>query len=415
MESLSTFWLSVLLFVLILASAFFSASETSMMALNRYRLKTLSSKNNLQAQRVERLLKNIDYLIGGILLGNNFVNILAASIATLLALKIWGEGSVIIASLVLTLVILIFAENTPKTFAAKNPEKIALPVSWLLELLIKIFKPLIYLISFISKSILNLLGLKNISKDILNSEELRMAVVDSKSVLSKNYQNMLLNIIDLEKVKVDDIMIPHHELVSADINNEEELFEQLKRIQHTRLLIFDGSENNIIGTIHMRDVVNIYAKDEINIAKIKEVIREPYFIPEGTPLSQQLEHFKTQKRRLGIVVDEYGEVQGMVVLDDILEEIVGQFTSSQGESINEINIQSDGSYLIDPRVSIRELNIELKVSLPFDNAKTLNGLILEQLQSFPQHNVSFKVDSLIIEIVQVNKQGIKLVRITKVN
>ena len=385
------------------------------MALNRYRLKTLSSKNNLQAQRVERLLKNIDYLIGGILLGNNFVNILAASIATLLALKIWGEGSVIIASLVLTLVILIFAENTPKTFAAKNPEKIALPVSWLLELLIKIFKPLIYLISFISKSILNLLGLKNISKDILNSEELRMAVVDSKSVLSKNYQNMLLNIIDLEKVKVDDIMIPHHELVSADINNEEELFEQLKRIQHTRLLIFDGSENNIIGTIHMRDVVNIYAKDEINIAKIKEVIREPYFIPEGTPLSQQLEHFKTQKRRLGIVVDEYGEVQGMVVLDDILEEIVGQFTSSQGESINEMNIQDDGSYLVDPRVSIRELNAELKVKLSFDNAKTLNGLILEHLQSFPQHNVSFKVDSLIIEIVQVNKQGIKLVKITKVN
>ncbi|MDC1417920.1 CNNM domain-containing protein [Candidatus Thioglobus sp.] len=415
MESLSTFWLSVLLFVLILASAFFSASETSMMALNRYRLKTLSSKNNLQAQRVERLLKNIDYLIGGILLGNNFVNILAASIATLLALKIWGEGSVIIASLALTLVILIFAENTPKTFAAKNPEKIALPASWLLDLLIRIFKPLIYLISLISKSILNFLGLKNISKDILNSEELRMAVVDSKSVLSKSYQNMLLNIIDLEKVKVDDIMIPHHELVSADINNEEELFEQLKRIQHTRLLIFDGSENNIIGTIHMRDVVNIYARDEINMAKIKEIIREPYFIPEGTPLSQQLEHFKTQKRRLGIVVDEYGEVQGMVVLDDILEEIVGQFTSSQGESIDEINIQSDGSYLVDPRISIRELNTKLKVSLPFDNAKTLNGLILEQLQSFPQHNVSFKVDSLIIEIVQVNKQGVKLVKITKVN
>ena len=415
MESLSTFWLSVLLFVLILASAFFSASETSMMALNRYRLKTLSSKNNLQAQRVERLLKNIDYLIGGILLGNNFVNILAASIATLLALKIWGEGSVIIASLALTLVILIFAENTPKTFAAKNPEKIALPASWLLDLLIKIFKPLIYLISLISKSILNSLGLKNISKDILNSEELRMAVVDSKSVLSKSYQNMLLNIIDLEKVKVDDIMIPHHELVSADINNEEELFEQLKRIQHTRLLIFDGSENNIIGTIHMRDVVNIYARDEINMAKIKEIIREPYFIPEGTPLSQQLEHFKTQKRRLGIVVDEYGEVQGMVVLDDILEEIVGQFTSSQGESIDEINIQSDGSYLVDPRISIRELNAKLKVSLPFDNAKTLNGLILEQLQSLPQHNVSFKVDSLIIEIVQVNKQGVKLVKITKVN
>ena len=415
MESLSTFWLSVLLFLLIIASAFFSASETSMMALNRYRLRALSAKNNTQAKRVEKLLKKIDYLIGGILLGNNFVNILAASIATLLSIKLWGEGSVIIASLVLTLVILIFAENTPKTFAAKNPEKIALPASWLLEILIKIFKPLIYLISVISQFILQLFGLKNVSKDILNSEELRMAVKDSKSQMSKNYQNMLLNIIDLEKVKVEDIMIPHHELVSADANNEDELFEQFKRIQHNRLLLFEGSENNIIGTIHMRDILNIYAKEEINVSKIKELIREPYFIPEGTPLSQQLEHFKKQKRRLGIVVDEYGEVKGMVVLDDILEEIVGQFTSSQGETIEEIKIQDDGSYLADPRISIRELNSELNVKLPFDSAKTLNGLILEQLQSFPQHNVSLKIDPLIIEIIQVSKQGIKLVKITKIN
>ena len=386
-----------------------------MMALNRYRLKALSAKNNAQAKRVEKLLNKIDYLIGGILLGNNFVNILAASIATLLSLKLFGEGSVIIASLVLTLVILVFAENTPKTFAAKNPEKIALPASWILEILIKIFKPLIYLISIISKFILKLLGLKNVSKDILNSEELRMAVKDSKSQMSKNYQSMLLNIIDLEKVKVEDIMIPHHELVSADANDEEELFEQFKRIQHNRLLLFEGSENNIIGTIHMRDILNIYAKEEINLSKIKEFIREPYFIPEGTPLSQQLEHFKKQKRRLGIVVDEYGEVKGMVVLDDILEEIVGQFTSSQGETIEEIQIQSDGSYLVDPRVSIREINTELNVKLPFDSSKTLNGLILEQLQSFPQHNLSLKIDSLIIEIIQVSKQGIKLVKITKIN
>jgi len=415
LESLSTFWLSVLLFVLILASAFFSASETSMMAINRYRLKSLSAKNNHQAKRVEKLLKNIDYLIGGILLGNNFVNILAASITTLLAIKLWGEGSVILASLTLTVIILIFAETTPKTYAAKNPEKIALPASWFLEVLIKVFRPLIFLISYISKSILKLFGLKNINNDILNSEELRIAVVDSKPMLSKNYRKMLLNIIDLEKAKVEDIMIPHHELVSVDINNEDEIFEQLKRVQHTRLLIFDGSENNIIGTIHMRDVVNVYAKDEMDISAIKELIREPYFIPEGTPLSHQLEHFKNQKRRLGIVVDEYGEVQGMVVLDDILEEIVGQFTSSQGESINEINLQDDGSYLVDPRISIREINSALKVKLPFDNAKTLNGLILEHLQSFPQHNVSLKIESLIIEIIQVNKQGIKLVKINKIN
>ena len=415
MESLSTFWLSVLLFILILASAFFSSSETSMMAINRYRLKTLISKNNVQAKRVEKLLNNLDYLIGAILLGNNFVNILAASIATLLSIKLYGEGSVIIASIVLTIVILIFAENTPKTFAAKNPEKIALPASWLLELIIKLFKPIIYLISFISVSILKIFGLKSENKDNLNSDELRMAVKDSKSMMTSNYQRMLLNIIDLEKVKVEDIMIPHNELVIADIDDEDELFDQFKRIQHNRLLIFEGSENNIIGTIHMRDVVNSYAKGGVEMSQIKELIREPYFIPEGTPLSQQLEHFKSQKRRLGIVVDEYGEVQGMVVLDDILEEIVGQFTSSQGESIDEITLQEDGSYLVDPKISIRELNSELKIKLPFDNAKTLNGLILEQLQSFPQHNVSLKINPLIIEIIQVSKQGVKLVKITKLN
>ena len=385
------------------------------MAINRYRLKTLISKNNVQAKRVEKLLNNLDYLIGAILLGNNFVNILAASIATLLSIKLYGEGSVIIASIVLTIVILIFAENTPKTFAAKNPEKIALPASWLLELIIKLFKPIIYLISFISVSILKIFGLKSENKDNLNSDELRMAVKDSKSMMTSNYQRMLLNIIDLEKVKVEDIMIPHNELVIADIDDEDELFDQFKRIQHNRLLIFEGSENNIIGTIHMRDVVNSYAKGEVEMSQIKELIREPYFIPEGTPLSQQLEHFKSQKRRLGIVVDEYGEVQGMVVLDDILEEIVGQFTSSQGESIDEITLQEDGSYLVDPKISIRELNSELKIRLPFDNAKTLNGLILEQLQSFPQHNVSLKINPLIIEIIQVSKQGVKLVKITKLN
>jgi Mg2+/Co2+ transporter CorB len=209
-------------------------------------------------------------------------------------------------------------------------------------------------------------------------------------------------------------MVPHNELVSVDINNEVELFDQLKRIQHNRLLIFEESENNIIGTIHMRDIVNLYAKDEITVTAIKELIREPYFIPEGTPLSMQLEHFKTQKRRLGLVVDEYGEVKGMAVLEDILEEIVGQFTSNQGETIEEINQQKDGSYLVDPRISIRELNKALKIKLPYESAKTLNGLILENLQSFPQHNVSLKIEPLIIEIVQVSKQGVKLVRINKI-
>jgi len=385
-----------------------------MMAINRYRLKTLSAKNNPQAKKVEKLLGNVEHLIGGILLGNNLVNILAASITTILTLKLWGEGSVIFTSLLLTLVILIFAETTPKTYAANNPEKVALPAALILEYIIKIFKPIIWLISYVSQIILKPFDLKNSNKDNLNSEELRMAVVDSKSIISKNYRKMLLNIIDLEKVKVEDIMVPHNELVSVDINNEIELFDQLKRIQHTRLLIFKESENNIIGTIHMRDVVNLYARDEISIQAIKGIIREPYFIPEGTSLSVQLEHFKNQKRRLGLVVDEYGEVKGMAVLEDILEEIVGQYTSNQGETIEEIDQQEDGSYLVDPRINIRELNKVLKIKLPYDNATTLNGLILENLQSFPQHNVSLKIEPIIIEIVQVSKQGIKLVRINKI-
>ena len=385
-----------------------------MMAINRYRLKTLSAKNNAQAKRVEKLLGNIEHLIGGILLGNNFVNILAASITTIIALKLWGEGSVIFASLVLTLVILIFAETAPKTYAANNPEKVALPAAIVLEFIIKIFKPIIWLISNTSQIILRPLGLNQRSKDKLSSEELRMAVIDSKSVIAKNYQKMLLNIIDLEKVRVEDIMIPHHELISVDINNKDELFEQLKRIQHTKLIIFDGTEDNIIGTIHMRDVVNLYAKNEASVDTIKELIREPYFIPEGTSLSSQLEHFKKQKRRLGMVVDEYGEIKGMVALEDILEEIVGQFTSNQGESIQEITQQEDGSYLVDPRIKIRELNNILKSDLPYGHATTLNGLILEHLKSFPQNNVSLKIEPLIIEIVQVSSHGVKLVKIKKI-
>ena len=385
-----------------------------MMAINRYRLKTLIEKHNAKAKRVEKLLDNVEHLIGGILLGNNFVNILAASITTILALKLWGEGSVIYASLVLTLVILIFAETAPKTYAANNPEKVALPAAIILEFIIKLFKPIIWLISNTSQIILKPFGLNNNTKDKLTSEELRMAVIDSKSMIARNYQKMLLNIIDLEKVRVEDIMIPHNELISVDINNEDELFEQLKRMQHNKLILFDKTEDNIIGTIHMRDIVNLYAKNEVTMDNINKLIRKPYFIPEGTNLSSQLEHFKKQKRRLGMVVDEYGEIKGMVVLEDILEEIVGQFTSNQGESVQEVTQQEDGSYLVDPKISIRELNNIIKSDLPYGHAKTLNGLILEHLQSLPQHNVSFKIESLIIEIMQVSKQGVKLVKINKI-
>jgi Mg2+/Co2+ transporter CorB len=415
LESLSTFWLSIILFGLILSSAFFSSAETSMMAINRYRLKVLS-KNNKNAKRTEHLLNDLDCLIGTILLGNNFVNIFASSIATILAIKLWGEGSIVLASLALTFIILVFAETTPKTFAAKNPEKIALPASIVIAALIKLFKPFVWLIAQLSIMILALFGMKNKpNNNLISSEELRMVVSDAKPVIASNYQKMLLNIIDLEKVKVEDIMIPRHELISIDINKPDEILKQFERIQHTRLLTYDTSSDNITGVLHMRDVVNLYAKGDFSISNVLALVRTPYFVPEGTSLAHQLAHFQQKKRRLGLIVDEYGEVRGMIVLEDILEEIVGQFTSNQNESIDEITKQKDGSYLVDPKISIRELNNLLQLKLSVTKAKTLNGLILETLQSIPERDVSLKINNVLIEIMQISNQTIKLVKLTKLD
>ncbi len=415
MDSLSTFWLSITLFGLILASAFFSSTETSMMAINRYRLKVLS-KTNKNAKRTEHLLKDVDALIGTILLGNNLVNIFASSVATILVIKLWGSEYIIWASLALTFIILIFAETTPKTFAVKNPEKIALPVSIIIKTFIDIFRIPVWLITQLSKLILKLFGVAtNQQNNNISSEELRMVVSDAKPIIASNYQKMLLNIIDLEKVKVEDIMIPRHELISVDINKPSEIIKQLERIQHTRLLTYDGSSDNITGVLHMRKVVNLYAKGEFNIDNVLALVKKPYFVPEGTSLAHQLEHFQAKKRRLGLIVDEYGEVRGMIAFEDILEEIVGQFTSNQNESIDEIILQDDGSYLIDPRISIRELNTILNVSLSVAKAKTLNGLILEELQTIPKRDVSLKIDNILVEILQISNQTIKLIRLTKLD
>ncbi|CAB5500262.1 Putative membrane protein YfjD [Bathymodiolus thermophilus thioautotrophic gill symbiont] len=415
MDALSISWLIALLVGLILASAFFSSTETSMMAINRYRLKALA-KTNKNAKRTERLLEDLDPLIGTILLGNNLVNIFASSIATILAIKLWGDGSVILASLALTFIILVFAETTPKTFAAKNPEKIALPASIVIEAFIQIFKPFVWLIAQLSQGILAILGIKEKSDTgDISSEELKMVVNDAKPIIASNYQKMLLNIIDLEKVKVEDIMIPRHELISIDTSKPDEIIKQLQRTQHTRLLTYDTSSNNITGVLHMRNVVNLYAKDAFSVENVLALIRKPYFVPEGTSLAHQLKHFQMQKRRLGLVVDEYGEIRGLIVLEDILEEIVGQFTSNQNESIDEVIKQEDGSYLVDPRVSIRELNALLNTNLSVDKAKTLNGLILEELQSIPKRDVSIKIDNILIDIIQITDRTIKLVKLTKID
>lgn len=386
-----------------------------MMAMNRYRLKALA-KTDKKAKRTERLLKDLDPLIGTILLGNNLVNIFAASVATVLSIKLWGSDSIIWASLALTFIILVFAETTPKTFAAKNPEKVALPASIIIEGLIKLFKPFVWLITQISKLILALFFVKDEKiSDEISSEELKMMVNNAKPIIASNYQKMLLNIIDLERVKVEDIMIPRHELISIDTSKPDEIIKQLQRTKHTRLLTYETSSDNITGVLHMRDVVNLYAKDKFSVENVLALVNEPYFVPEGTSLAHQLAHFQKQKRRLGLIVNEYGEVRGLIVLEDILEEIVGQFTSNQNESIEEIVKQKDGSYLIDPRVSIRELNALLGTNLSVDKAKTLNGLILEELQSIPKRDVSIKIDNVLIDIVQIADRVIKLVKLTKID
>jgi Mg2+/Co2+ transporter CorB len=242
-----------------------------------------------------------------------------------------------------------------------------------------------------------------------------MVVSDAKPIIASNYQKMLLNIIDLEKVKVEDIMIPRHELISVDITKPDEIIKQFERIQHTRLLTYDTSSDNITGVLHMRDIVNLYAKGDFSMDNVLALVRDPYFVPEGTSLAHQLEHFQLQKRRLGLIVDEYGEVRGLIVLEDILEEIVGQFTSNQSEIIDEVSLQEDGSYLVDPRINIRELNTMLNIDLPVAKAKTLNGLILEELKSIPKRDVSLKIDNLLVEILQISDQTIKLVKLTKLN
>lgn len=404
-------WLILSLIGLILISAFFSGSETAMMASNRYRLKSLAKSGNKSAKLTLKLLKDSDSLIGTILLGNNFVNILASSIATIIAIKLFGESSVFIASLVLTAVILIFAETTPKTFAAKNPEKVSLPVAYILNILIRLFTPLVWIVKHSANLILTLFGMSSSNtQDTLSADELRMSVIDAKANIEDKYHQILLNIIDLGNAVVEDIMIPKTEFLGIDLDDLDASRRVIASTNHTRLVVYE--EGEIIGIIHMRKVVNLYAQDNFSVKTIKEIMVKPYFIPEGITLAIQLEQFQHNKKRLALVVDEYGDVKGMITIEDILEEIVGQFTSNVTEEISDITQEEDGSYIIDPSINLHRLNRILKLEFT-SSAKTLNGLIVESLQSIPKRDVSIKINNVIIEILQIKDNTIKLVRLRK--
>lgn len=393
------------LFLLVCLSAFFSSSETGMMSINRYRLNHQAKSGERPAQRVLQMLKRPDRLLGMILIGNNLVNNLAASIATVIAIHYLGEVSgPAVATLVLTIVILIFGEVTPKTYAAIKPAHIAYPASLVLAPLLKLLYPLVWLVNAISNGLLRLLGVKNIegSAEDLTRDELRTVVHEAGAMIPRRHQAMLLSILDLENVTVNDIMVPRHEIDGIDLDDDlESILAQLRASQHTRLPVYKGDINNIIGILHLRNAARFLSKPEVTKAAIVQEAREPYFMPESTPLHTQLLNFQQQKRRIGIVVDEYGDVDGLVTLEDILEEIVGEFTTDVAGMHQEIHPQDDGSFIIEGTANIREINKMLGWQLPTDGPKTLNGLILEHLESFPDGPACLQLADTCMEILQI--------------
>ena len=335
--------------LLIVLSAFFSSSETSMMSLNRYRLKHLTKEGNRGAKRASRLLERPDRLLGTILVGNNIVNILAASIATVVCVQIWGDAGILIATVGLTIVILIFGEITPKTLAALRPELIAFPASVVLKALQQILYPIVWVCSAISSLLLRLVGVNPAESngDQLTTEELRTVVREAGLGITRSRQNMLLGILDLEKMTVNDVMVPRNEAVGIDLDDGmPAIMHQLRSCHHTRLPVYEGDINNIVGIVHMRSIARLLSRGDLTREVLLSACKEPYFIPESTPLHTQLFNFQKQKRRIAIVVDEYGDVIGLITLEDILEEIVGEFTTDLLPS-QEIHPQEDGTYVID--------------------------------------------------------------------
>jgi len=384
-----------------------------MLSLNRYRLKHMAKEGHNGAKRVTRLLSRPDRLLGTILVGNNVVNILAASIATVLAVDIWGEAGIAIATAGLTIVVLIFGEITPKTLAALRPELVAFPASRVLLLLQRLLYPVVWATSAISNLLLRLLGVdpSQRASDSLSTEELRSVVRESGDDMPQNRQNMLLGILDLERVTVDDIMIPRNEVTGINLDDDlESITNLLTNTTHTRLPVFRTDINQIEGIVHMRQIARLLTHNQLSKEALLAACNEPYFIPEGTPLSTQLINFQKQKRRIGIVVDEYGDVIGIATLEDILEEIVGDFSNQDTLRSPDIHPQEDGTQVIDGAAYIREINKALDWHLPCDGPKTLNGLVTEALESIPDSAVCLKIGPYRLEILQSSENRVKSVR-----
>jgi Mg2+/Co2+ transporter CorB len=401
------------LFLLILLSAFFSGSETGLMTLNRYRLRHLADRGHPGAVRARRLLERQDRLIGLILLGNNFVNILASILMTLITLRIYNDaGLVFAAGMLLTIVILLFAEVTPKTLAALHPERIAFPAAFVYTPLLKLMYPLVWVVNIIANGLLKLLGVsaEDAASNALTTEELRTVVIEAGAMIPKRHQSMLLNLMDLEKVTVEDIMVPRNEITGIDIDADWAATSKLlATAQYTRLPLYRENINDAIGFLHMRNVLPLLHQNKLDREELLRIARSPYFIPENTSLNRQLLNFQREHRRIGFVVDEYGEIQGLVTLEDILEEIVGEFTSDPTAHIEDIVPQADGTWIVDGSINIRALNSTLGMALPTDGPKTLNGLIIEYMEMIPEKGTSLLLDNHPVDIMQIRDNVIKTV------
>ena len=403
-----------LLGILLFLSAFFSGTETGLMTINRYRLAHRAKMGERGAKLAQSLLQRPDRLIGLILLGNNLVNILAASVATVIGLRLYGELGIAIASGTLTLVLLIFAEVTPKTLAALHPERVGIPAAYIYWPLLRITFPFVLLVNLIANGLLRLIGVspEEAAAHNLSSEELRSVVTEAGAMIPQRHQSMLLSILDLEKATVEDIMVPRNEIVGVDLSESaERIREQVVSSQHTRLPLYHGSIDDLRGIIHLRNVLKLANGGQLSGDNLLRLAREPYFIPEGTPLNQQLLNFQNQKRRIGFVVDEYGDIQGLVTLADILEEIVGEFTSDPATRIKNVYMDADGSYLVNGSVTLRSLNRTLNWKLPITGAKTVNGLILEQLETIPRPGDRLELRGYSFEITEVRANAVKTARI----
>jgi Mg2+/Co2+ transporter CorB len=402
------------LFLLLVLSAFFSGSETALMTINRYRLRHLADRGHRGARLAQALLERPDRLIGLILLGNNFVNILASSLATLIALRIGGDNAIAIAAGLLTLVILIFSEVTPKTLAALHPERLAYPAAYVYTPLIRFFSPLVWSVSMIANNLLRLLGVEPVGapNQTLSREELRTVVSEAGAMIPERSRDMLLAILDLEGATVEDIMIPRHEVEGIDLQDpEEDVMRTLRNAGYSRLPVFDGGVDNVVGLLHMRHVLSLMReREDFTREQLREICHRPYFVPEGTRLYQQLINFQRERQRVALVVDEYGDFLGLITLTDLLEEIVGEFTTDPADNIPEIVRHPDGSILIDCGISVRDLNRVLRWKLPTQGPKTLNGLILEYLETIPETGTSLKLHGHVIEIIQTGDNAVKMVR-----